>query len=273
MSQGSARAAAGIAVLLGCGVSLIAFTEVGSRWENLGQALTSGALVGAVFVFAESSLAQASERRSRHQNLVQQVSASEVLVGADLTGQRLCDLYLPSKRFTAARLQRIDLSRSVLLHGDLRHATLTDAMLIETDFGGSTFERADLTRISARASSFLDANLSRAVLQEADLRGADLSYAVLRDAVLVGADLRGAKLTCADLVGADLTGVRMTGADLQHVHYDMSTRWPSGFTPPNAGPPPPEYSAGTTLTEWLVRRADLEQLRTTLRGEDGGAES
>ena len=194
VSRETFRAATLVATLVGVGVILVALSDSAAPWSNLGQALVSGGVVGGVFVFIESSLARAAELRGRQDNLVQQITMTEKLVGVELDGRVLRDLYLPNKNLTAARLRGTDFSRSVLLFGDLRHADATGAVLVDADLGGSALQRATLANASARGCCFLDADLTSTVLTSCDLRGADLSFSVLRNADLQSADLRGARL-------------------------------------------------------------------------------
>ncbi len=251
------RAAALIATLVAVGVVLVAASDSSTPWSTLGQALVSGGVVGGVFVFIESSLARAAERRSQQDNLVRQITLTEKLVGVELDGRVLRDLYLPNKNLTAARLRSADFSRSVLLFGDFRHADATGALLVGADLGGSTLQRATLANASARGCCFLDADLTAAVLTGCDLRGADLSFAVLREVDLRSADLRGAQVMRADLSGADMTEALLDGADLTDVRFDAATRWPDGAVPAQSGPELPPWPAGIDLAGWLVRRADL----------------
>ena len=69
-----------------------------------------------------------------------------------------------------------------------------------------------------------DANLSQAYLEEVDLTGADL-----RNATLTGTSFREAVLNGADLTGATLGGTKFEG-----VQTNEQTRWPEGFTLPDA---------------------------------------
>ena len=86
--------------------------------------------------------------------------------------------------------------------------------------------------------------LSRAYLSGANLYGANLDGANLTGANLYGADLYGANLTGAYLYGANLSraylsranlyGADLSRANLSAANWDEYTRWPAGFTPPNA---------------------------------------
>ena len=64
----------------------------------------------------------------------------------------------------------------------------------------------------------------------------DLGDADLTGANLYGANLTGAILTGANLYGANLYGANLTGANLTGANWDTYTRWPEGFTPPEAQP-------------------------------------
>jgi len=125
--------------------------------------------------------------------------------------------------------------RGADLYGaDLRGADLGGADLGGADLGGAYLRGADLGGAYLRGADLRDAdlggaNLGDADLGDADLRGADLGGAYLRGAYLGGADLGGADLRDADLRDACLGGACLGGA-----RWNEFTRWPAGFTPPEA---------------------------------------
>ncbi len=104
--------------------------------------------------------------------------------------------------------------------------------------------RVDLRRAYLRRANFERANLRNSSLRgmmgrDARMRGANLKQSDLTKATLQGADLRGADLqrtdlSAADLRGTDLRGATLEGAILRGIVSDGSTRWPEGFTPPQA---------------------------------------
>ncbi|MEU7764116.1 pentapeptide repeat-containing protein [Nocardia sp. NPDC049190] len=100
---------------------------------------------------------------------------------------------------------------------DLRLTCLAEGDLTDVILSHADFTRANLATV----------NLTRAFLPYANLTDADLTGANLTDTVLGAANLTGAKLVGADLTGADLRDANLTGAA-----YDLTTRWPDGFTPP-----------------------------------------
>ena len=85
-----------------------------------------------------------------------------------------------------------------------------------------------------RGAYLRGADLRGADLRGADLGGADLGGAYLRGAYLGGADLGGANLGDADLRDADLRDACLGGACLGGARWNEFTRWPAGFTPPEA---------------------------------------
>lgn len=163
MQRETFRAATLIATLVAVGVVLVAASDSATPWSTLGQALVSGGVVGGVFVFIESSLARAAERRGQQDNLVRQITLTEKLVGVELDGRVLRDLYLPNKNLTAAvltgcDLRGADLSFAVLREVDLRSADLRNAQVMRADLSGADMteallDGADLTDVRFDAAT------------------------------------------------------------------------------------------------------------------------
>ncbi len=127
------------------------------------------------------------------------------------------------------------LARDGFLSGaDLSGADLSRANLSRADLSRADLSRADLSRANLRGANLSGANLRGAYLSGANLYGANLRGAYLSGAYLSGADLSGANLRGANLSGADLTGANLTDANLRGAKWDAYTRWPEGFTPPEA---------------------------------------
>jgi hypothetical protein len=83
-----------VALVAGAGLVLIATTNPGSVWTNVGQALLSGAVLGGIFLAIEKALAAEGEHRSREAGLRLQLTTTEALAGIDLRGQNLRGMYL-----------------------------------------------------------------------------------------------------------------------------------------------------------------------------------
>lgn len=174
------------------------------------------------------------------------------LSGADLTGARLTGAYLQGARLQGAVLERADLAVAVLRNADLMAVAATRADFDRSDLRdcdlslsqcrNASFLRADLSGANASHADFTRARLHRADLTRTTLAGATLTECDLRGAILVDAELRGAVLVGADLADADLRGADLREADLggawfgRAVH-DVTTHWPSGFTPPGSAIP------------------------------------
>ncbi|MGA2427865.1 MAG: pentapeptide repeat-containing protein [Candidatus Acidiferrum sp.] len=124
------------------------------------------------------------------------------LVGVDVSGAFLQNLYLEHAR----------LLRSNFSSADLRDSTL--------DF--ADFSDADLHSANFRGSHLQGAAFQRADLQETDLTGADLS----------GADLSGATLTDADLTDANLANLHWRDlASVKNANLHGVRNAPEGFVP------------------------------------------
>ncbi len=146
----------------------------------------------------------------------------------------------------------------------LRKADLVGYRLDGVDFAGADLEGADLSGASLakarffddglyilqgmpktrlKAANFVGADLSSADLSgcscnDADFRQANLARAVIRRASMLRANFDRANLSRADLSfselkGADFHGATLTDANFDRATFDESTRWPSGFVPPD----------------------------------------
>jgi uncharacterized protein YjbI with pentapeptide repeats len=166
------------------------------------------------------------------------------LSGADLTG---VDLGPGEGVDHGADLSFADLSRAYFFSADLRGVDMIRAKLQEAILVAANLQGAALWHVDLRGGDLRSANLQQADLRYANLQGALLDIANLREAHLPNANLRGAVLWRADLQGADLShtnlqrailhdadlyGANLHGADLTGVEYNITTRWPEGFTPP-----------------------------------------
>ena len=122
---------------------------------------------------------------------------------------------------------------------DLTRANLTGANLTGANLTGADLTDADLTRAYLTDADLTDANLTRAnltdaYLTDAYLTRANLTRAYLTRAYLTGANLTDANLTRANLTDANLTDAYLTGANLTDARHNRWTRWPDGYTPPEA---------------------------------------
>jgi hypothetical protein len=118
---------------------------------------------------------------------------------------------------------RVDLGNSCLAFVGL----VDNPQLRHVFFGASDLRSAFFSHTDLTEAVFYKANLSGAIFDGAALNSSDLSGANLTGADLTDADLRGATLD-----GADLSDATIIHAALKGIHYDSSTKWPNGFTPP-----------------------------------------
>lgn len=184
--------------------------------------------------YARMHLALLSDADFRNANM-----PNSLMNGADLTGARfggtrtnleyatldyadLTGADFASARLVSAKMQRVNLTRAVLDHTELRSASI-----VATASEGMTVNEPDLTH--ARFSGSTDVDLSSAVIRQGefasfhrvDLSGADLSRSNFRGARFA-ADLRGANLAGADLRGADFEGSDLSDARLGGARLDLA---------------------------------------------------
>jgi len=119
--------------------------------------------------------------------------------GCNKQGEVLRSRNLTEVNFRSAKLESIDLSKSILIQADLAYANLSNANLSESQL---------------QQSNMKGANLRQANLQQADLSGANLSYAELVGAQLQGANLRMAIFDHAIWVNGEHCMVGSVGACL-----------------------------------------------------------
>jgi uncharacterized protein YjbI with pentapeptide repeats len=144
------------------------------------------------------------------------------LRGANLSGSKLGGVTLHG-----ANLDKVDATRAILNHSNLREAQLAGASLTEADLEGASLSRvnlegarlnganlkgADLSGANLRGADLWEANLKGCNLKDADLRGADLSQCMLEEAILWRADLQDAVLTGAAFRETHLERANLSGA-------------------------------------------------------------
>jgi uncharacterized protein YjbI with pentapeptide repeats len=207
------------------------------------QALLSAAAeVGLPPVYVDRAMAYLRRRQLRRAGLLTTLGMVIALCAGWRTTHRLAQP--PSVRSLALRggdLRGMDL-RKLNLEG----ANLTRSDLRGTDLRGTQLNGAPLQGALIDARTQLDPKWRRVWelatfggkgrdLREVDLYGANLDGADLRGASLRGKDLTGCALNRADLRGADLQDAILDCVPLEHVRYDQTTRWPSGFDPVKVG--------------------------------------
>jgi glycogen operon protein len=170
----------------------------------------------------ESTLSQANLREAdlsqtnlNRTNLYQMNARGAILRGADL--------------------RHTNLGQAILNEADMTDVDLHEADLREADMDSARLGDATVTNANLQRARLVNADLQKATLRGADLREANLSQASLEGANLFQANLQAANLAGADLSGADLREANLFQTDLRGAKYDLSTRWPEGFTPHEAG--------------------------------------
>jgi uncharacterized protein YjbI with pentapeptide repeats len=136
-----------------------------------------------------------------------------------------------------ASLERVKLTRSVLIGADMREANLTAATMKDSDLSKANLTQAKLDRANLLQTNFTDANLtgtslrqtnlnkanlSGALLDRARLDRASISSAILTGAILIKADLRNANLSKSNLTRADFSGANLYQADLTEANLNKA---------------------------------------------------
>ncbi|HEX2954962.1 MAG TPA: pentapeptide repeat-containing protein, partial [Bacillota bacterium] len=113
------------------------------------------------------------------------------LRGSDLSNSNLCETSLVGTRFNNGRLEKADLTRSVVCEADFSKASLRGAAFVgvEGAVGRAQQEENDWERPGFFALNFSGADLSGADFRQADLRGAIFTGARLDEANFWGARL------------------------------------------------------------------------------------
>jgi uncharacterized protein YjbI with pentapeptide repeats len=145
----------------------------------------------------------------------------------DLRGANLSGSHFGGVTLHGANLDKVDATRAILNHSNLREAHLAGASLTEADLEGASLSRvnlegarlnganlkgADLSGANLRGADLWEANLRGCNLKDADLRGADLSQCMLEEAILWRADLQDAVLTGTAFRETHLERANLAGA-------------------------------------------------------------
>lgn len=141
------------------------------------------------------------------------------LSGSDLPGIVSSDFGPTSFDLSNARLDRADLSNSVLESVNMSRSSLRKADLADSYMFGINLQGADLRKANLQGADLSMANLSGADLRGANLRGAFLTAG----ADLTNANLKGAKIDNANLFTANLTGANLAGASLKNASLRLAT--------------------------------------------------
>lgn len=126
--------------------------------------------------------------------------SDKVLDETNLNGAELIDCKLD-----AARLRRVDLTRSYPTRCSFVGADMTSALLY----------KAELIRCDLRRARLFEANLTRATCHYGDLRGADLTHADLTRCFFDESDLRGAVLRDTVLRATSIWDCHVADLDLR----------------------------------------------------------
>jgi uncharacterized protein YjbI with pentapeptide repeats len=175
------------------------------RWANLGGAdLQKAILTGAEL--GHASLRGANLREAELRGAVWGEGAD--LSHADLSGARIDDAVLRGARLEESALGDVT-------NRDAETPTIRSLSPFESEFGildGPRLDKADLTGSVLRGADLQNANLRAASLIDTCLDNAKLIGADLRWANLDGTELRGADLTGANLEGTIVTDQQLAAA-------------------------------------------------------------
>ncbi len=140
-----------------------------------------------------------------------------VAEGADWSGLRAHDLFLPF-----SKLSGVDLTGADLRGAELRRADLSRSTLRGTDLSGASMivcnlQGADLTEALLRGTDMYEASIAGASLRDADLTGAFLLRLTMKGAEVTGASMAGALFYRTDFRGVvGLESVRDLGSATFH---------------------------------------------------------
>jgi uncharacterized protein YjbI with pentapeptide repeats len=144
----------------------------------------------------------------------------------------LPDLDLKGAKLDGIVMARLDLSGSKFAGASLKNAKLWSCQLQKANFTGANLAGCNLDFSHCEDASF----------QDAKMVGCSMSITYFSKANFRDADLKESDLTSARLEGADFTGASLTGVALKSAYYDVATKFPNGFVPPETmafvGPPP-----------------------------------
>ena len=191
------------------------------------------------------ALEQKESRPSAPIVLSESILSYTELSGTDLTELDLHGSELRGARLRMTKLGGADLRKTDLTNADLQGADLKEAKLAWADLDSCNLKGSNLRRANLMGARLNNANLRGAKLNRANLNGANLSKADLRKsnlknadmnwAILKGADLSQANLSKANLGWADLDNAVLRKAKLKKARYNEHTKWPTGFSPEDAG--------------------------------------
>ena len=140
------------------------------------------------------------------------LAVADVELPAELEVLSIRACHLRGVRFTACRVDRLDVADSVLEACELSGALLSRAVLERVELRRCRMSGVDLSRATLQ-----DVLLDGCRLDEANLRAAVLGNVDADDCELRGADLYGAKVERSNLVRCNLTGADFSKCQLQRV--------------------------------------------------------
>jgi len=152
---------------------------------------------------SDLSRLKASRSNDERQAILDEMSASDTLQYADLSGMVFNNLRFDNMNLAHANLSRIQAKQCSFINTNLSDANLEQSIFIQVNM-----TRSDCQGV----------NLERATLTNANLTGCDLMYSNLWGINAQGVILRNARLRHSRMWGADIRGCDLTGAD-----YDDET--------------------------------------------------
>ena len=158
------------------------------------------------------------------------------------------------------KLDRVDLRQAIFRGADLGRSIISSSNLSRANLQGVNLEHASINDANLRNANLVRANLSQASLRTNNLQGANLEQALLKGADLAETNLQDANLTQANLAKANLVGTNLKAVNLDRTIltdalYSVTTRFPKGFDPVEAGMKMPETDISSS--EQLLSRYQL----------------
>lgn len=127
---------------------------------------------------------------------------------------------------------------------------LTDGTLVGVDLTQANLQGVRLIKANLKGVRLCGANLRESILIAVNMQGADLRSVDFEKAGIAGCNFRDTDLWAAEfkeselrkvdfitshLVGVDFTDAKIMGCHFQDARFGLSTHWPDGFDPREAG--------------------------------------
>lgn len=219
-----------VAAILAAGIFLVTMGNEDPAASSLGVGLLAGAVVGAVVLFGDKRIDEASAHRdwsiATRDTLASFKKCRGLAAdGLDLYSIDVTDRFLMNASFVGTDLRSTRFLHCNLRFADFKRAKLCNAWMAFCDLSEVDMSRADLSYSTCCYSTF----------DRADLTRANMTQAALTGSTFIETDLAHARLNGAYLEGANLSTAKgLNEAELDNVHWDKWTLWPEAFVPPRS---------------------------------------